>query len=103
MNSYAGPGNRRILAAEAILRRDDPGGKNQCNWLGERAARACPAEGKGAVLIGATLCTERTARRVVAEASCNRLPGNNKCDKRLREANLIIARPRITPELSRPA
>jgi hypothetical protein len=49
------------------------------------------------------LCTEPTARRVAAEASGKRQPGNNNCDKRLREANLIIARPRITPELSRPA
>ncbi len=103
MNSYAAPGTRRSLAAEAILRRERPGGKNQCIWLGELAARACPAEGKGAVLVEATCCTERTARRVVAEASGKRLPGNSKCNKRLQEATLIITRPRITPELSRPA
>ncbi len=103
MNSYAAPGDRRSFAAEAILRREGAGGEKRCDVLGESAGRACPAEGKGAVLIGAILSTEPTARRGVAEASSKRLPGNNKCDKRLREANLIIARPRITPELSRPA
>ena len=103
MNSYAAPGIRRSLAAEAILRRERRGGENQFDGLGERAARACPAEGNGAVLIRATHCTERTARRVLAEAGGKRQPGNDNCDKRLQEANLIIARPRITPELSRPA
>jgi hypothetical protein len=103
MNSYAAPGTRRSLAAEAILRREEAGGKKRCIGPGQGAARACPAEGKGAVLIGAILPTRPAARRGVAEASGKRLLGNNKCDKRLREANLIIARPRITPELSRPA
>jgi hypothetical protein len=91
MNSYAAPGNRRSLAAEAILRREQAGGENQRVGLGERAARACPAEGQGAALIEATLCTKRSARRGLAEASGKRQPGNNNCDKRLREANLIIA------------
>ncbi len=103
MNSYAALGNRRSLAAEAILRREEAGGEKQYEALGEPAARACLAEGKGAVLIAAILSTELTARRVAAEASGKRQPGNNNCDKRLQEANLIIARPRITPELSRPA
>jgi hypothetical protein len=80
MNSYAAPGNRRSLAAEAILKREGSGGKKRLVRLGERAARACPSEGKGDVLIEATLCTERTARRGVAEASGKRLPGNNNCD-----------------------
>jgi hypothetical protein len=71
MNSYAAPGNRRSLAAEAILRREEAGGENQCDGLGETAARACQAEGKGAVLIGAILPTRPTARRGVAEASGN--------------------------------
>ena len=101
MNCYAAPGNRRSLAAEAILRREGSGGEKRCDGLEERAGRACPAAGKGAVLIGATCCMERTARRVVDEADGKRQPGNNNCDKRLQEANLIIARPRITPELSR--
>ncbi len=103
MNSYAAPGNRRSLAAEAILRREEAGGEKRSVGLGEPAARACPAEGKGAVLIATILSKQLTARRGVAEASGKRLPGNNNCEKRLREANLIIARPRITPELSRPA
>jgi hypothetical protein len=101
MNSYAAPDNRRSLAAEAILRREGVGGEKRCVVLGEPAARACPAEGKGAVLIAAILSTELTARRVAPEASGKRQPGNNNCDKRLQEATLIIARPRITPELSR--
>ena len=103
MNSYAAPGTRRSLAAEAILRREEAGGEKRCVWLGERAGRACPAEGKGAVPIGETCRMERSARRVVADASGKRQPGDTNCDKRLEEASLIIARPRITPELSRPA
>jgi hypothetical protein len=59
MNCYAAPGNRRSLAAEAILRREEAGGEKRCALLGQGAARACLAEGKGAVLIGASLCAER--------------------------------------------
>jgi hypothetical protein len=80
MNSYAAPGNRRSLAAEAILRREASGGEKRCECLGEPAARAGLAEGKGAVVIAAIRPMELTARRSVAEASGKRLPGNNNCD-----------------------
>ncbi len=79
MNSYAAPGNRRSVAAEAILRREGAGGEKQQVVLGERAGRACPSEGKGAVLIEAIRSIKPTARRFVAEASGKRLLGNNNC------------------------
>ncbi len=103
MNSYAAPRNRRSLAAEAILRREGAGGENPFARLGERAARACLAEGRGAVLIGAASYTERPARLDVAEASGNDCQPTTTANCSCSKTTKAFIRPRITPELSRPA
>jgi hypothetical protein len=103
MNSYAAPGTRRSHAPEAILRREEAGGKNQFVGLGEGAARARPAEGKGAVLIRAASYTKRPARRDVAEASGNDCQATTTANCCCAKPTRAFARTRITPELSRPA